>query len=283
MITADEEASILKRAYVPEHIVSLMRIISKGDPFLIEDHVGFAKDNWLIFVGYPLDQPYSRDRCERIVRQLLETSHGEILWFIGPEVPPSLLNTSTERETDYYYALDIDETKLKSSLRRVARKAAEQLTVERSKAFSKEHEKLVAELLKREEMTPRVRELYRAIPDYVAQSTSACVLSARDTRGKLSAFYVLELAAEEFTTYVLGSYSRKNYVSHASDLLFHEMIELTREHGKKTINLGLGVNAGIRRFKTKWGGVPFLAYEFCEYRRGTRRPNTLMRLLEGKL
>src|SRR5512136_1885524 len=50
MITAEEEAFVLKKAYVPEHIASLMAGISMGDPFLIEEHLGFAKDNWLILV-----------------------------------------------------------------------------------------------------------------------------------------------------------------------------------------------------------------------------------------
>lgn len=42
------------------------------------------------------------------------------------------------------------------------------------------------------------------------------------------------------------------------------MINLAREYGKGYINLGLGVNEGIRRFKEKWGGIPFLRYEFYE-------------------
>lgn len=50
VITSEEEAYILEKAYVPEHIVSLMAIILKGDPFLIEDHFGLVKDNWLILV-----------------------------------------------------------------------------------------------------------------------------------------------------------------------------------------------------------------------------------------
>ena len=29
---------------------------------------------------------------------------------------------------------------------------------------------------------------------------------------------------------------------------------------KKAVNLGLGINSGIRRFKEKWGGAPFLKY-----------------------
>ena len=56
MISPVEEAYVLARAYVPEHIVSLMALISKGDPFLIEDHLGLVKDNWLILVGYPLEK-----------------------------------------------------------------------------------------------------------------------------------------------------------------------------------------------------------------------------------
>ena len=60
MITPEEEAYILEKAYVPEHIINLMGPISKGEPFLKEDHLGFVKDNWLIFVGYPLDGEFSQ-------------------------------------------------------------------------------------------------------------------------------------------------------------------------------------------------------------------------------
>ncbi|MEW6374494.1 MAG: hypothetical protein AB1502_01710 [Thermodesulfobacteriota bacterium] len=283
MMTPEDEAYILERAYVPEHIVNLMAPISKGEPFFKEDHLGFVKDNWVILVGYPLDQNYLQDRCERIVKQVLETFRPEYLWFIGPEVPASLLDSCKERQTDQYYRLDPDLTKPKPSLQRKAEKASKELTVERSHSISKEHEALIVELLKREKLPPRVRELYRAMPDYIAHSSTAYVLNAWDKKGKLCAFYVVELAAKRFTTYVLGTHSKKNYVPHASDLLFFEMIELTREHEKDTINLGLGVNEGIRRFKEKWGGIPFLNYEFCERFYGTTRTISLIKTLEGKL
>ncbi len=283
MITPEEEGYVLERAYVPEHITNLMVPISKGEPFLKEDHLGFVKDNWLIFVGYPLDGNVSQVRSERVLKQAVETFRPEVLWFIGPEILPSLLDSCKERETDRYYTLDIEQTKLKPSLQRMADKASKELAVERSRSFSKEHEALTAELLKREKLLPRVRELYRAMPDYVAHSSSACTLNARDKNGKLCAFFVVELGAKNFSTYVLGSHSKKHYVPHASDLLFLEMIKLTREHGKHTLHLGLGVNEGIRRFKEKWGGIPYLNYEFCECYYGTTRTVSLIKALEGKL
>jgi hypothetical protein len=283
VITPQEEAYVSERAYIPEHIINLMGPVSKGEPFLKEDHLGFLKDNWLIFIGYPLDGNFSQARSERVLKQSVETFRPEYLWFIGPEILPSLLDSCKERETDRYYTLDLEQTKLKSSLQRIADKASQELTVERSPSFSKEHEALAAELLKREKLPLRVTELYRAMPDYVFRSSSAWTLNARDKNGKLCAFFVVELGAKNFSTYVLGSHSKKYYVPHASDLLFLEMIKLTREHAKHTIHLGLGVNEGIRRFKEKWGGIPSLNYEFCERYYGTTRTVSMIKSLEGKL
>jgi len=283
MLTPEEEVYILSKAYVPEHIVSLMALISKGEPFLIEDHLSFVKDNWFILVGYPLDQRFSMERCEKVVKQVLIRFRPESLRFIGPEIPMFLMDSCIERQTDQYYRFDIEQTRVKNSLQRVAEKASQELDVERANALSKEHEILISELLKRERLRPRVKELYHVIPDYVSHSSSTCVLNAWSKEGRLSAFYILELGAKNFTTYLIGTHSKKNYVPHASDLLFLKMIELTREHGKNEINLGLGVNEGIRRFKEKWGGVPFLSYEACEYCPESVKTISMIRSLEGKL
>ena len=121
------------------------------------------------------------------------------------------------------------------------------------------------------------------MPQYIAHSPTSRVLSARDKKGDLSAYYVIELAAGKFATYVVGCFSRARYVPHASDLLFSEMIGLAREKGKEYIHLGLGVNPGIRRFKKKWGGTPFLRYEFCELSNLPEEPFPWLRPLEAKL
>ncbi|MDD5245241.1 MAG: hypothetical protein PHU49_14630, partial [Syntrophorhabdaceae bacterium] len=62
-----------------------------------------------------------------------------------------------------------------------------------------------------------------------------------------------------------------------------EMINLAQEKGKNLINLGLGVNSGIRRFKEKWGGVPFLRYEFREYKLGQKRTFSILDAITSKL
>jgi hypothetical protein len=283
MITPDEAEHILRKAYVPEHLVNLMVPISKGDPFLMEDYLGFRKDNWVIVIGYPLDRDFSQERCEKILKQSLDVFRPQYLWFIGPEVPSFLAPSCTERQTDHYYKLDLEEARLKPALTRIADKASQDLTIEKGHSIAKEHRGLIAELLKRETLPPRIRELYGAMPNYVTYSPDACVLDARDKKGRLVAFYIVDLGTKHFSTYVLGTHSKKHYIAHASDLLFLEMVNLTREQGKTIINLGLGVNEGIRRFKEKWGGVPFLKYEFCECTYGATRTVSLIKSIEGKL
>jgi len=283
MITKVQEEWILTRAYIPEHIVSLMTLISQGEPFLLDDCLVLARDNWVILVGYPLPGRKDIPRLERVAGELAKRHRLEYLWVMAPAMPDAIMAQATERESDWYYILDLENLNIKPSLQGKARRAAGQLTIEQGRVFSKDHEALVEEFFTTVELPPKIRALYLAMPSYVSQSTSSLVLGARDKQGCLSAFYVLDLAARDFTTYLLGCYSRKNYVSYASDLLFHEMIKVSREHKKKTINLGLGVNDGIRRFKVKWGGLPTVPYNFCECRFSQAQTNIFHRYWKGLL
>ena len=94
------------------------------------------------------------------------------------------------------------------------------------------------------------------MPDYVGHSKDSIVLNAWDKENNLAAFYIVDLAAKDFSVYVIGCHSKRNYVQGASDLLCHEMIEVSVEYSKSYIHLGLGVNEGIRRFNLKFPPVP---------------------------
>ena len=59
--------------------------------------------------------------------------------------------------------------------------------------------------------------------------------------------------------------SESRYIPGASDLLLSSVIQQAIGEGKKYINLGLGINAGVTFFKEKWGGVAFLPHAFCLY------------------
>jgi len=173
--------------------------------------------------------------------------------------------------------------KAAENLARMIERGGKGATVEHAASMTKDHDELIREFFNREKPNAWIQGLFKGLAAYAGRCGTSMVLNAWDKAGKLSAFYVLELGAAAFVTYVAGCHSKKHYVPQASDLLFFEMVEVAREEGKGTINLGLGVNRGIRRFKEKWGGVPFLKYEFCEYTTGFTRTTSLIKALESKL
>jgi hypothetical protein len=260
MLTLREEEYIREKAYVPEHVIPLMVGISQAEPFFQEDYLFFLKDHWMIFVGYPLGGDFREETFSAILEKVQKKLQPASIWFIAPGIPESLLPRVQKRETDEYYRLDLRQSGVKRSLQREVEKASLALRVEKHRDWSPEHESLTREFLENENLNPRVRELYLRMPRVLAHCETSLALSARDSKENLSAFFVVELGAQRFATYVVGCYSQSHYVSHASDLLFHEMIRLAEENQKEYIHLGLGVNEGIRRFKRKWGGVPDLPY-----------------------
>jgi hypothetical protein len=265
VITADEECFLLKEAYIPEHIPSLMVGVSESDPFFLAPFLCFAKKDWLIFVGYPLGEPFAPATLARAMTAAVQNFRPLSVWLIAPEIPPPFAQPGARQERDEYYRLDLERTELKRGLERQVRQAARALEVERSRLWTPRHQELTDEFLSREKPSPLVTELFLRMPRYLAHSSTAVLLNAWDREKNLSSFYVVELAAQNFSMYVVGCFSKNHYVAHASDLLFFHMIQLSREHQKAHIQLGLGVNEGIRRFKIKWGGTPALPYAFCEY------------------
>jgi hypothetical protein len=283
MLTEAEEREILNQAYIPEHLVGLMKSLSGGEPFLIDEFLCFFKRDWLMVIGYPLRSPSTTESLEKAILRGLEKLQPVYAWFMAPEAPPLFSRLCSNRQRDEYYELDLRHHVTSEKLVRIAEKASRELSVTREQRMGDEHRRLIAEFTEKETLSPQARQLYLEMPKVVSQSKSATVLSAWSREGHLAAFYVVELAALRFAAYLIGCFSRQTYASHASDLLFHEMIVLAREEGKSSINLGLGVNEGIRRFKKKWGGIPTLSYEYCEYKnkgrwllqllqRGVRRP-----------
>lgn len=255
---------ILDRAYVPEHVVGLMEGVSGGEALLERDFLGCCKGRWFALVGYPLDNTFSVADLESAIDEIRAKYQPRTLSVIAPEIPRSFSARCAERQSDCYYILDLEEFRPPGPLRRIVRRAGERLTVAQNMSFTERHTVLAREFVRRVKPGLRIETLLERMPAYLNGNEHAVVLEALDEAGNLSAFYVVDLAAPPFAVYVIGCYSRKQYVPGASDLLLSETIRICREAGKDRIHLGLGVNPGIRRFKEKWGGVPGLRYEMCE-------------------
>ena len=264
MLTSEEEAYILEHAYVPEHCISLMTLVSGGEPFLIDDYFICHKDNWIILIGYPLEDNFNTENFEAVLSKVRKKFRPDYISLVAPEMPSSLAADSQESESDVYFTLQTQQTVIRSPVKRNLKKARQNLRVESSSSMQEDHQELMAEFIERAQPSDRVKRLLFKMPEFVVRADKAFVLNAWSKIDKLAAFYVVDFEARQFSNYIIGCHSRANYVLGASDLLLFELINMSLEFNKDYIHLGLAVNAGIRRFKEKWGGLPSRRYEMCE-------------------
>lgn len=263
-------ASVLEQACVPEHSAPFMQAMSQGTAFLEGEYLFLTADDWLMAIGYPLSGEYAHETFERALaaalRRVPKRLEGVDCWAIGPDLPARLAGHVTDRDT--FYILPCDAP-VPARLRRPVETAAEKLTVREGRDFTPAHRRLWAEFMNRAVLPPNVRGLF-ARTGAVLDTPGLRLLDAVDAEGNLAASLLLDDAPRRFCSYLIGAHSRTHYTPHAADLLFAHMLRSAKETGKEYVHLGLGVNDGIRRFKTKWGGRPALPYVMASWRETPR-------------
>ncbi len=255
MLNDQEHKWIYRHAYLPEHLPGYVGAVSGAEPFLHHNYLYFIGKKHLIFNGYPLE-PCS-DPPARIYDYICERFQPTTVAVIASAIwlPAEQYE---QLAVDSYYRLDLPLKPIGAAVAYMLRRARRELQVARG-SFGKEHKKIVKAFLTDHRLNRRQRYLFKHLPQYLKAGSSAVLFEARREK-ELVAFNIVDLGAADYAFYLFSFRSRKINVPGASDLLFYEMVKLAHAEGKKAVNLGLGVNAGIRRFKEKWGGTPFLDY-----------------------
>ena len=257
-----EVSAILEKALVPEHSVEFMKAMSGGEPFLIGEYLFIGAEDWLLAVGYPFESTYSPYGFEEALGEALRKTRARDCWAVCPSLPERL--KAYCRDRDQYYVLPAHRA-VSPRLNRLADRAAASLEVEEGTLFTPAHRRLWAEFMGRVALPANVRELFARTEAVLRAAPGLSLLNGWDKNGNLAACLLLDSAPRRFTSYLLGAHSRTHYTPYASDLLFREMIRITVRNEKEFLHLGLGVNEGIRRFKTKWGGSAVYHYEMAEW------------------
>jgi hypothetical protein len=255
MLESEERRWIYQHAYLPEHLPDYVAAISGAKPYLHGSYLCFFRGHHLIFIGYPLGT--GPEEIARAYDGACERFQPSTAAVIAPRIWFSE-NAASRQPVDRYYRLDLPLGRADSNLTYMVRRAEKEVRVKVGK-FGREHRKLVDEFLNHQRFSPEQANIYKRIRHYLKRSRTARMLEARKA-DRLIAFTIVDLGSVEYAFYMFSVRSGKDSVPGTSDLLFHEMALLAQVEGKTAINLGLGIHAGIRRFKEKWGGVPFLVH-----------------------
>ncbi len=281
MLTQSEETYIANNAYIPEHILGYFLPFSNMEPFLEGKYLYYKVEEVLSFIGYPLECPFLFQEKENevyqdmamILEELLLKHNPKDLKIIAPIKPyvKGYKLDSKQNENDNYSILEIEKLKITSKNRNMINRAGRDLKTTITRDFTMEHHRMLLEFLRAKKFPKGINDFFHRIPDYIAGSQTAALINAYSKNSKdmgvLKGYNIVDFSGGDFCFYLFNiTGDIRGYVPGTSDLLLKKMIELAREKEKKYVNMGLGINPGIKGFKEKWGAIDFREYNFSSYK-----------------
>jgi hypothetical protein len=255
MLSRNDYSFVYKHAYLPEHLPEYVGAVSGAKPYLIDNYLCYNRKNHLIFIGYPLG--IQTGDTSLVFQNACEKFNPSTIAIIAPELWYENKPIDWQPD-DHYYKLDLPLEKPGPKVSYMIRRARRELEIKEVK-LQKQHKKLIKDFIEQHNFSKEQKNVFKKIPRYLNISSTAKIIEAK--RGnELAAFSIIDIGSADFAFYLFNFRSQDIKIPGASDLLFWEILLLAQSDGKKAINLGLGVNDGIRRFKEKWGGNPFLPY-----------------------
>jgi hypothetical protein len=257
MIGPDRLDRVSADAVVPEQVIPYVRSLGDSRPFMLGACVGYQSEGEVVLIGYPLHDPRDSGAMSQAVELALKIPGLQKITVIGASRPPQAPE-KTRSTQDGYCVLPIPTPPPAAKLKSLLRRADRELTLEQCRRFDKDHQQLVDRYLSERTLAAGTRHIFRQIPGYLQASPGSLLVSARTAGGQLAAFAVGEYASLHTAFFMFCFRDPSLAPPGCADLVFSELLEEAARRGQIRMNLGLGVNEGIRFFKRKWGAQFFL-------------------------
>jgi hypothetical protein len=106
MLSESDRRFIYERAHVPEHLPDYVSSVTGAEAHLYGGHVLYVKDGTLVLVGYPLNQPFEKEKLGDLLELAVKEFHSKTVSLLAPAIPP-WRKPSSEVTEDSYYRLEI--------------------------------------------------------------------------------------------------------------------------------------------------------------------------------
>jgi hypothetical protein len=246
---------LARKAYIPEQIPSYMCSFSglkwsNEGPFIY-----YYGEGEIRFIGYSLDEGDLEKSLQRAIDR-----HRPVRVLVAS---PRKIEGYDVIESDEYYFLDAESLKINKKIRNLIKRAEKDVKV-RETELEDEHLHFIRDFVRRKGLKEH-EIMLRKLPEYV-RAAKPLILEARQ-EGRLIAVTIADIKSSDAFSFYLFNFTSERKVPGASDLLLKNLIDRSIEMGKK-VNMGLGINEGIRKFKLKWGAkvlAPFYLMErYCQ-------------------
>lgn len=260
-------AQVTASALVPDQLMPYVRAVSGLESRICKDCVLHLGGSHAVLVAYPAGQPTDRDAVDAAVTEALalpEIEHMTVIAALRPSGAPAYAKHSE----DAYWSLDLPLTlpggRSGQKIRNLLRRAMQEISIEQNggqAAWTQDHAELVQNFIARKGASLESGSIYifKKLGDYLAAAPEARLFSARNKAGRLLACAIGDYSS--FTTaFYMFAFRLPEAPPGTADALLMALAAEGSERGHSLLNLGLGIDAGVRFFKKKWGATSFLPY-----------------------
>ncbi len=275
MISPNLLTRVTAEAVVPEQVVHYVRAVAGSKPLMLGRCVGFLSDSDLVLIGYPVGAPLDAEAMSEAVDQAIRMRGVSRVTVVGSR-RPSQAPSQIRALEDSYYSLPLPPPPPGQKLRNILRRAGRDLSLYEGHRLEEDHVNLVQRFMAARPLAAGTRHILERIPVYLSQSPSSLVLTGRLSDGRLAAFAVGEFGCLATAFFMFCFRDPDVAPPGSTDLLLSGLLAEAVRRGQTLMNLGLGINEGIRFFKGKWGAMPFLPYVLVSW--NPHAPGFLTRL-----
>ncbi len=254
-------ASLL--AKTPDQLLPYVQAVSDVTSSLMGDYMVHHKNGHYVIVGYALQHTQNIQELGNIIEHISQLPQAEHITLLAEKKPCiSMPNTTMHVVEDAYYFLPLphDITRCKNAYYMYS-KNREHIHIQKEygeKAWTSEHQELMLQYVCRQGVSKEMGSIFQRLGMYCKQVPHACVFSAYDAvNNALQAFTIADFTSLHTAFYMFAMRAPKAQAG-VADALLHALLCEASERGYTSCNLGLGINDGIRFFKSKWGAKPIL-------------------------
>ena len=271
-------AHLTAQAYVMEQVAEYVAAVGGMRPVPCGACMAYEDGERGVLAAYPpefdpaLDPPSSEE--ERVaalraaVAEFLARTRCASVTILAPARPDAAPPDAAVR-TDAYAFLPLPLQTPGGKLRNMLRRAERECVIA-AEAWGEDHAALLRDFCRSHALDEGARIVHTRIDRYLASCPEAVLFAARarsDAR-------LLALAVGEYSSLTTAFYmfaARAPFCPPGvADALLRALAREAERRGHSQLNLGLGVNEGIRRFKRKWGQARLLPYVETTWRRAPR-------------
>lgn len=262
---ASHLAHITAGALTPDQLLPYVHAVSGLESRLCGGCALHHGGGQAVLVAYPPGKPDDTGAVDAAVAEALALPGLERLTVIAA-ARPSAAPEHAESAEDAYWSLPlplaVPQGRAGQKIRNLLRRAGRETTIGQSGGagvWTDEHAALAEAFIARKgpDVDAGSSYIFRRLGDYLAQAQDARLFSARDAAGRLVACAIGDYSSFS-TAFYMFAFRSPEAPPGTADALLAALAAEGAERGHTLLNLGLGMGAGVRFFKKKWGALPHL-------------------------